>query len=130
MFKTLFSKEPLDFKDFCETKTVTSTMYLDMNEQNPEEHDLYFIGKAGLFCPIKPGKGGGLLVKYLNEKYDSVTGAKDYRWMESETVKSLGKEKDIDIDYFRHLVDDAIDNISKYGDFEQFVSEDDTPPWE
>lgn len=32
VFKTLFSKEPLEFKDVCETKSVTSSLYLDMNE--------------------------------------------------------------------------------------------------
>lgn len=34
VFKTLFSGEPLEFYDYCETKSVTgdSAMYLDMNE--------------------------------------------------------------------------------------------------
>ena len=32
VFKQLFSHEPLVFKDKCETKTVTSSLYLDMNE--------------------------------------------------------------------------------------------------
>lgn len=36
IFKTLFSKEPINFKDTCETKSVTSTLYLDMNEQLPD----------------------------------------------------------------------------------------------
>ena len=33
IFKTLFSHEPYEFKDFCETKSVTEgALYLDMNE--------------------------------------------------------------------------------------------------
>ena len=32
VFKNLFSHEPIDFKDLCETKTVTSALYLDFNE--------------------------------------------------------------------------------------------------
>ena len=32
VFKTLFSHEPIKFKDLCETKSVTSAIYLDMNE--------------------------------------------------------------------------------------------------
>jgi hypothetical protein len=71
-----------------------------------------------------------------NVKYDSATGAKGYRWLESEMVAELGKENDIDRSYYDSLVDDAIDSIAQYGDFEWFVSddpyipEDDTPPWE
>lgn len=32
VFKKLFSKEEIEFKDLCETKSVTSSLYLDMNE--------------------------------------------------------------------------------------------------
>lgn len=35
-FKTLFSHEPIEFKDLCETKTVTTALYLDMNEDLPQ----------------------------------------------------------------------------------------------
>ena len=129
----------------CETKSVTSALYLDMNEQLPEgEHSYHFIGKISNFCPIKPGRGGGELLRQNkdkdgNVKYDSATGAKGYRWLESEMVKELGKEEDIDRSYYDKLVNDAVDAISKYGDYEWFVSddpyvppipEDDLPPWE
>ena len=56
-----------------------------MNESLPEdEHDYHFVGRVGLFCPIKPGCGGGELVregmdKEGNVKYSSATGAKGYR---------------------------------------------------
>ena len=36
VFKTLFSKEPIDFNDLCETKSVKSAIYLDMNETLPD----------------------------------------------------------------------------------------------
>ena len=36
VFKTLFSKEPIKFEDMCETKSVTSCLYLDMNESLPD----------------------------------------------------------------------------------------------
>lgn len=36
VFKTIFSHEPLEFKDYCETKTVTSALYLDTNENLPD----------------------------------------------------------------------------------------------
>ena len=124
IFKYLFSKEPIVFEDMCETKTVTSSLYLDMNEDlGEDEHNYRFVGKAGSFCPIKPGCGGGLLMREKDGKYNSATGAKGYRWLEAEIVKNLHKEKDIDKTYYQHLVDDAIKDVEKYGDFEWFVSD-------
>ena len=123
IFKTLFSKEPISFSDLCETKTVTSALYLDMNEGLEEgEHDYRFVGKAGLFTPIKPGCGGGVLLREKDGKYYAATGSKGYRWLESEAVQALGKESDVDIGYFRKLVDDAVDHIREFGDFDDFVN--------
>lgn len=36
VFKTLFSKEPIEFDDMCETKSVSTALYLDMNEDLPD----------------------------------------------------------------------------------------------
>lgn len=36
IFKTLFSRENLEFEDFCETKEVKSSIYLDFNERLPD----------------------------------------------------------------------------------------------
>ena len=140
VFKKLFTKEPIEFSDLCETKEVKTAIYLDKNENLPEgEHDYHFVGKVGLFCPIKPGCGGAELVKTAidkdgNVKYDAVTGAKGYRWLEAEMVKTLGKEDDIDLSYYNELVDSAVHGsgsgasrkpgISDFGDFEWFVSDD------
>lgn len=130
VFKTLFSNEQLIFTDMCETKEVHAgdAMYLDMNENLPEgEHNYVFVGKVGLFCPIAKGKGGGELVKKVKAKdgsykFDAVTGCKGYRWLEADQVLDLNKEKDIDISYYRRIVDEAVEKIQKYGDFEAFVS--------
>lgn len=168
VFKTLFSKEPIVFNDMCETKSVTSSLYLDMNEDLPDVtaeekelaklmkeykgsevlpqavmdlkseidkgHDYVFVGKVGQFCPIKPGCGGGLLMREKDGKYYAATGSKGYRWLESEMVKNMDKESDIDRSYYDKMVDDAVETVSAYGDFEWFSSDDETPnldevPW-
>lgn len=36
VFKTLFSKEPIEFPDLCETNSVTTEMHLDCNEGYPD----------------------------------------------------------------------------------------------
>lgn len=183
VFKKLFSKKEITFEDMCETKSVTSALYLDMNEnlrdpcwyehlaavrakpadiRKPSEqklvdghpdlsdeevarcieegHDYHFIGKVGQFCPIKPGCGGGVLLRVTEDKktglkkYAGATGTIGYRWLESEAVRVLGKEADIDRSYYDKMVDAAVETISQFGDFEQFASDDpyipdNTPPW-
>ena len=130
VFKSLFSKEPIVFEDMCETMSVATALYLDMNECLPEgEHNYHFIGKVGSFCPIKPGCGGGELLrigkdKDGNDKYSAATGSKGYRWLESEMVSSLNKIKDIDDSYYKKLADAAIETISQYGDYNWFVSDE------
>ena len=179
IFKTLFSGEPVEFADLCETKSVTGgAIYLDMNEKlDPQElaevelekrryneahpdkqkklnsdysrvtdedlldiiasaHDYRFVGRAGLFTPIRPGYGGGIMVREKDGKYYSVTGTKGYRWLEAEVVQQLHKEDEIDKSYHEELVNDAIFTINKYGSFEKFIdvskpydAEDDSVPW-
>ncbi|MBR5862191.1 MAG: hypothetical protein IKZ08_02580 [Bacteroidales bacterium] len=174
VFKKLFTKEPIEFGDLCETKEVKgSAIYLDYNEglddvsayENElkklrkndiqpgrqdtlvklieEGHNRHFVGRISSFCPIKPGCGGGELVRDAkdpqgNVKYDSVTGANGYRWLEAEMVRTLGKEADIDRSYYDELVNAAIygsgkgkdrkPGIADFGDFEQFTSDDPIPP--
>ena len=139
VFKTLFSHEDIVFNDLCETKSVSKgAIYLDKNEDLAEgEHNYIFVGRVGQFCPIKPGCGGALLVREAGAKdngetkYDSVTGAKDYRWLESEMVYNLHLEDTIDRSYFDKMATKAIEAISEYGDFEQFASNDSgEPPWQ
>ena len=126
VFKTLFSKEPIEFSDMCEAKSVAKgEIYLDRNEElGTDEHNYIFVGRVGQFCPIKSGCGGGVLYRKADGKYYAVTGTKDYRWLESEMVKLLDKEGDIDRSYYDKLVDAAITDISKHGDFNWFVSDE------
>ena len=133
VFKTLFSKEPITFDDLCETKEVKKgALYLDMNESLPEgEHDYRFVGRIGQFCPVKPGKGGGLLVVKRDDKYSAAAGSKGYRWIDAELIRASDSQDAIDRSYYNALVDDAVETISQYVDFYQFVSEDNgIPPWE
>lgn len=137
VFKTLFSKAPIVFDDLCDTKTVSKgAIYLDQNEDLPEgEHNYIFVGRVGHFCPIKPGRGGALLMRETgsgDEKtYAHVTGTKGYRWLESEMVHGLQMEDAVDRSYFDRLVNEAVTDISEFGDFEWFVADDaGETPWQ
>ena len=126
VFKKLFSKEPIEFADMCETKSVSKgDLYLDMNEElGEDEHNYIFVGRVGSFCPIKPGCNGGKLYRYNDGKYYAATGTTGFRWLEAELVKTLGKEEDIDRSYYDILADEAINTIKQFGDYEWFVSDD------
>ena len=193
-FKTLFSHDPIEFKDLCVTQTVKVGLgiYLDMDESLPDDtalvseqekllrkwkkvgyelnadndlritngeaptlsdvpsrkieqytkdvyhldyvrlaeleqeikkcHDYHFVGKAGLFCPIRPGMGGGRLVRDNKGKFANTAGSTGYRWLEAERVKELHMEDCIDLDYFEEIKNKAIDTINLYGDFETFAN--------
>ena len=78
--------------------------------------------------PVKSGCGGGLLVRSESDSdnYGFATGAKGYRWVESETLQNNDNWKRfIDIRYFRGLTDTAIETIEEYGDFELFAKGED-----
>lgn len=97
--------------------------YLQMCEL--DSHDYHFVGRVGQFTPIKPGCGGGILYRKADNKYYAAADSTGYRWLESEVVRQLNKEKDVDKSFYDNLVNEAVETISKYGDFEWFVS--DTP---
>ena len=125
VFKTLFSHEDLEFSDFCETKSVSTSLYLDMNEGlGEDEHKYVFVGKVGSFCPIKEGCGGGELLRFKDDKYYAATGAKGYRWLEAETVKILDMQDDINVGYYEKQAEEAKAAINNYGDFDWFVSDE------
>lgn len=193
VFKTLFSREPIRFEDLTETKSCTTALYLDMNENLPDVsmaekdltkyqkkmrdvwgkewpgmveafnllsmetcrekwlygeyteeilqqsrewseriaelkeeiakgHNYVFIGKVGLFAPVKSGCGGGLLMREKDGKYYAVGGTSGYRWLEAETTHDR-LEEIVDMRYFQALDMAAVEAIGEYGDFEDFVSD-------
>jgi len=126
VFKTLFTGEKIEFKDLCETKSVTTALYLDFEAEKPmflaDEDGPHFVGKVGQFVPIKEGHGGALLMREKEGKLYAATGTKGYFWLEANMVKELGKEDDIDMSYFENLVQEAKDTLAKFGDVEWFLS--------
>lgn len=145
VYKTLFSHEPLTFKDFIEAKSVKTALYIDDTYLLPEgEHHYCFVGKTGGFVAVRPemlptathsqtSLGCGDLVasregKDGETKYVSVTGTKGYKWYPSQFAESILKDAHgniktdmIDMTYYQHLVDDAVDQLNKYGDANWFM---------
>lgn len=147
VFKALFSEEPINFNDLCETKQVTQgSMYLDFNdaEATPSTpyKGMHFVGRTGMYVPVHKSAGGAALLRVKDDKTYAVTGTKDYLWLEAEMVKALnldlidwtfeelvnwsGKGPGfisdvINIDYYNNLVNDAVETIERFGNFEAFT---------
>lgn len=147
VFKSLFSHEEITLADVSETKSSNTALYLQYGDDD-KISQMKFIGKVGLFCPVKVG--GGILLNKKSDanynklmrgwekrkeeaekegkaigpppsEYGAATGTDGYRWEEVETIKAMHREADIDYGYFRKLCDDAVAAIEKYGDFNDFV---------
>ena len=131
VFKKLFTGEDILLTDMVETKSVTSSLYLDFNENLSEgDHNYVFVGKCGAFCPVIPGVGGGELCREKDEKYYAATGSKGYRWKEYELVRDLGLRDEVDVGYYETLCQKAKDEIQRFMPFDLFVSSEPLPPWD
>ncbi len=115
--KTLFTKEDILFEDYVESRSVKKgTMYIEM-----DDGFMVFIGRVGIFCPMKTS--GGTLYRVLGDKKYAVTGTKNYKWLSADAVKELEKEDDIDVSYFEAAVEEALEKIAKFGDPNIFLGD-------
>lgn len=123
-----YEKELSKLEDNYKKGKLSDTTFepksIELVEKIKEGHSLHFVGRVGQFCPVKPGCNGGVLYRVNDGKNYAASGSTGYRWLESEMVYSLNKIEDIDHSFYHKLIDDAVEVISKYGDFEWFVSDD------
>lgn len=146
LYETALSLRRSSKSDFTKKELSILDRFKDISDDEllklvSEGHDYQFIGRVGQFCPVKPDCGGGDLLRIGTDKngyatYSAATGSKGYKWLESESIKERNDIDVIDRSYYDKLVDAAVDTISKYGDFEWFVSDDAdfndqymNPPW-
>ena len=102
-----------------------------LNEDIAQGHNYVFIGKVGRFAPVRPGKGGGRLVREKDGRYYAVGGTTGYRWLEAEGCTG-NLEKIVDMRYFDNLTEEAVKAIEEYVDIRTFVDggSDMTMPWD
>lgn len=125
------SDDPKSFEVFDEETKWMATDLMNLQYDIDKGHDYRFIGRVGLFTPIKPGSGAGRLLRESGGVYTSATGAKGYLWAESGSIgvtKTIAGDDrpmltmdDIDYSYFTRLVDDARDMIGAKCDLGWFT---------
>ena len=101
VFKMLFSKEELSREDFFQTKQVrNASLYLGED----------FIGSLAEVYASQTGKD---VLRVTDDKKGYVAGTKGFKWRLSNDW--VGKE-DVDMLYYKGLIDKAIENIEQVGD--------------
>jgi hypothetical protein len=101
VFKTLFTKESLEKEDFFVTKEVKNAS-IHIGEK--------FIGRL---AELYASQTGEEVFRVTEDKKGSIAGTKGYKWKLS---KEWSGKKDLDMNYYKDLVDKAIEAIDKVGD--------------
>lgn len=91
-------------------------MCLDFNLERDtkefvDDDDVRFLGRTGLFVPVKEGTGGAKLYRLVDGKASAVPDTKGYLWKEA----SLAKRDEVDMSFFDAKIDAAIKQIEKHG---------------
>lgn len=126
VFKTLFTEDNIELKDFFQARSILKgSMCLDFNKDLGRkdgftvDEDVRFIGRTGLFVPVREGCGGGVLYRVVDGKPTSVPDTKGYLWKEA----SLAKYDEVDMAFFEKRIDTAKKAIEKIGGtYEELVS--------
>lgn len=122
IYKTLFTHEPIEYKDLCEAKyVVKGGMYLDFEYDRPAVmvEGMHFVGRSGLFIPVKEGCGGAMLYRVVDDKIYAVSGTKGYLWVEAGMGEVMIESDQIDMSYYDRLVDAAKKTIEQFGEFDR-----------
>lgn len=126
VFKTLFTGDPVEFDDFCETKSVVQgTMYLDFSGTG-EVEKMVHVGRTGSFVPVIDG--GGELWRIKDGQKYAVTGTKNHRWIDRDVATSRNEDNslNIDMEYFENLKEKAFEAIAQFAedsdDVKHFIS--------
>lgn len=112
--ETKVSKEKI-LKRYGLTEETAEGRKAELVAKSEASHNYIFVGRVGQFCPIVQGGGGGVLYRYDNGKYYALAGTTGFRWLESEIVKNMDKQDQIDRSYYDILAQKAIQTIDEIG---------------
>lgn len=123
VYKTLFTQEPIELEDLCETRNVVKgEMRLAYNGVE-EVDDMVHIGRTGAFVPVLHDGASLYRVSPEGKKY-AVTGTKGYFWVPSEIAKQRDEHYElfVDMSYFEDLREKAVAAIEQYMPIDEFTN--------
>lgn len=123
-FKMLFTGDEIEFEDFFEQRSIQKgTMYLEFNTELDVKNGYVpgdtgrFIGRTGVFVPVREGTGGGILYRVIDGKATAIPDTKGYLWKET----AVASRDDIDLTFFDKKLDKARAAIDELGGYEELM---------
>lgn len=127
VFSKMFGDGEVSFEQLGEARHVKQgSIYIesegDTAQYDEESNDerisnMHFIGRTGVFYPVKPGHGGGTLWRVMDGSLYSVSNTKGYLWKEAY----LTKPDDIDYSYYEDTVRKAMEAIVSVGSYKELI---------
>lgn len=122
VFNKLFHTKGFELEDLYEARSVKAG-YMYMIEED-DETKRHFLGKTGLFLPVKPGRKGGKLVRVQDDKDYAVANTSGWLWRESHLVEYID---DVDFSYYDLLKEKALNAINAVGSYTDLIEASSLP---
>lgn len=131
VFDMMFGDGATEFGDLREARHVKKgSIYIESEEQFNEIQDgaddptteeridqMHFVGRTGVFYPVKPGFGGGLLWRVQDGHLYSVSNTKGHLWKEAH----LTRPHELDETYYQETVEKAMQAIVNVGSYRDLI---------
>ena len=131
VYETMFGDGDPEFESLREARHVKKgSIYIEAEENvalNSEEaiestteeriDQMHFVGRTGVFYPVVPGSGGGLLWRVMDGELYSVTNTKGRLWKEAH----LTRPHEVDESYYLETVEKAMQAIVNVGSYEDLI---------
>lgn len=131
VFDMMFGDGATEFDSLREARHVKKgSIYIESEEQFNEIQDgaddptteeridqMHFVGRTGVFYPVKPGFGGGLLWRVQDGHLYSVSNTKGHLWKEAH----LTRPHELDETYYQETVEKAMQAIVNVGSYRDLI---------
>lgn len=133
----MFGEGDTAFEDLREARHVKKgSIYIESEDQIAEGREgvdeatpmeridqMHFVGRTGVFYPVKSGTGGGLLWRVLDGQLFSVSNTKGYLWKEAHLIRP----HELDEDYYKETVTKAMQAIVNVGSYKDLIENSSMP---
>ena len=137
VFDMMFGDGATEFEKLREARHVKKgSIYIESEEQFNEIQDgaddptteeridqMHFVGRTGVFYPVKPGFGGGLLWRVQDGHLYSVSNTKGHLWKEAH----LTRPHELDETYYQETVEKAMQAIVNVGSYRDLIESSSLP---
>lgn len=137
VFDMMFGDGETDFEKLREARHVKKgSIYIESEDQLNEIRDgadeptteeridqMHFVGRTGVFYPVKSGSGGGLLWRIQDGELYSVANTKGHLWKEAH----LTRPHELDETYYQGTVEKAMQAIVNVGSYRDLIENSSMP---